>query len=134
MHSSSAITWAISWALAAMLAACLGWLWCQRRALHESRARRQETEAHMRLHAALLDHVSVAVLAVDREGRVVYWNRVAETLFGWPVEAAIGRPVEELDVLPDVRPPTGGFLDSWDGAWDGDGVARHRDGRRFPVR
>jgi len=45
---------------------------------------------------ALLDLVSEAVLIRDVEGRIVYWNRGAERIFGYAAAEAIGR---NLDVI-----------------------------------
>ena len=37
-----------------------------------------------------------AVIATDRSGTVVFWNRQAEELYGWQSEEAIGRDILEL--------------------------------------
>jgi PAS domain-containing protein len=46
--------------------------------------------------ARLLDAVGEAVIALDMEGRVVYWNRAAERMYGWSSEEAIGRNLREM--------------------------------------
>ncbi|WP_404367383.1 diguanylate cyclase domain-containing protein [Marinobacter sp.] len=43
-----------------------------------------------------LDAIGDAVLVVDPEGTVIYLNRVAEALTGWPRDKALGRPVEQV--------------------------------------
>ncbi|MCS3902657.1 diguanylate cyclase (GGDEF)-like protein/PAS domain S-box-containing protein [Methylohalomonas lacus] len=48
-----------------------------------------------------LDAIGDAVLVVDPKGKVVYLNKVAETMTGWSSEAAIGRPVEEVFFIID---------------------------------
>lgn len=48
--------------------------------------------------AEILDAVSHAVIATDPQGKVVYWNRAAEALYGWMAEETHGRPVGELIV------------------------------------
>src|ERR1041385_3258112 len=42
-----------------------------------------QTEDHIRLHANLLDAVPAALIATDVSGQIIYWNRVAEELYGW---------------------------------------------------
>src|SRR5438105_2738910 len=48
--------------------------------------------------AALLELSNVALVGVDLEGKVAYWSKGAETLFGWSVEEIRGQP-------PPIVPP-----------------------------
>ncbi len=60
----------------------------------------------MPLHAslkALLDNVLDAVVVVDRSGVVRGWNRIAEEVFGWSRDEAIGQSLGELIVPPEHR-------------------------------
>ncbi|MDF0750763.1 diguanylate cyclase [Marinobacter sp. 71-i] len=43
-----------------------------------------------------LDAIGDAVLVVDPKGKVIYLNKVAETMTGWSREEAFGRPVEQV--------------------------------------
>ena len=43
-----------------------------------------------------LASIGDGVIATDTEGRVTYFNRVAETLTGWPPGEALGHPVDEI--------------------------------------
>lgn len=57
----------------------------------------------------MLDQVSEAIKAVDLDGRITYWNRAAERLFGWTSAEALGKNAFELlyrddpDVLTEIR-------------------------------
>src|SRR5258708_17293051 len=42
------------------------------------------------LPASLIQHAPVAIVAMDRGGSVLAWNRVAERMFGWSEEEAVG--------------------------------------------
>jgi len=42
----------------------------------------------------LLDEAPDAILAADREGIIIYWNRGAELIFGHPAEAAVGQSLD----------------------------------------
>lgn len=55
--------------------------------------RLQEDEA---VKARLLDQVGQAVNATDAEGRITYWNKHAEEMFGAPAEEAIGENIFEF--------------------------------------
>src|SRR5688572_3744782 len=63
--------------------------------------RRRSSAAHVR---ALLDNALDAVVALDAEGRVNFWNPQAEQTFGLSREAAIGRELADLAIAEDDRP------------------------------
>lgn len=48
-----------------------------------------------------LDAIGDAVLVVDPNSKVIYLNRVAEKLTGWPSKEALGRTVEEIFFVVD---------------------------------
>ena len=49
----------------------------------------------------LTENVSDAFLALDRDGRVISWNRAAARLSGRPVEEAVGKSI--YDLFPELR-------------------------------
>ena len=58
---------------------------------------------------SMLDAACESVIAVDSKGRVIDWNRQAETMFGWSREETIGKsiielivPVHDRQILRDV--------------------------------
>jgi PAS domain S-box-containing protein len=55
--------------------------------------RRRSSAAHVR---ALLDHALDAVVALDGEGRINFWNPQAERTFGYPRDEAVGRELASL--------------------------------------
>lgn len=48
-----------------------------------------------------LDAIGDAVLVVDPQGKVIYLNKVAETLTGWPAADALGRSANEVFQIVD---------------------------------
>ena len=46
----------------------------------------------------LLGALGEAVIATDLHGAIIFWNRAAESLYGWASEDALGRGI--LDVTP----------------------------------
>ncbi len=48
---------------------------------------------------AILDNISQAIQVVDCQGRVIFWNRSAEDLFGFKAEDIVGYQLEEF--FPD---------------------------------
>jgi len=63
--------------------------------------KRAELEVHAQRERAQVTLSSIAdgVITTDNEGRVDYLNPVAETLTGWPLAEARGRPVREVFML-----------------------------------
>jgi PAS domain S-box-containing protein len=53
-------------------------------------------EHRVREQAALLDVTDDAILVLDFDGRITYWNRGAEQLYGWRAEEVAGRSVAEV--------------------------------------
>jgi diguanylate cyclase (GGDEF)-like protein/PAS domain S-box-containing protein len=89
----------------------------------------------VRFQARLLDAVGQSVIATDRQGKIVYWNRAAEELHGWSAEEATGRSVLDV-VLPEQTPDQRQeiMLGLGEGrSWSGEFELRRRDGTLFPA-
>jgi len=56
----------------------------------------QHAEATLREQAQLLNLTHDAIVVLDMEGTIKYWNRGAEELYGWPAEQALGNVIEVL--------------------------------------
>ena len=85
------------------------------------------------LQAQLLDAVEQAVLAVDWSGRIVFWNRFAETLYGWKVEEVQGRNLDEVLATPllmESAHANFGPLPHSKG-WSGEFIVQRRDSTTF---
>ncbi|TVR94324.1 MAG: PAS domain S-box protein [Wenzhouxiangellaceae bacterium] len=52
--------------------------------------------------AELLDHVRDAIIVIDLDHCVSYWNKGAERIYGWNSEEAVGQPVTDL-LDPDAE-------------------------------
>jgi diguanylate cyclase (GGDEF)-like protein/PAS domain S-box-containing protein len=94
---------------------------------------RRETEARIREQASLLDKAKDAIVVRGIDNRVRYWNKGAERLYGWTVEEAVGRSVEEL-LYHDpaiVRDATRRVLET--GEWSGEITEHHKDGTALAV-
>jgi PAS domain S-box-containing protein len=59
----------------------------------------QSSEA--RLRACIENTPQVAVQWYDGQGRVVFWNRASEEVFGWKTEEAIGKTLDQLLHTPE---------------------------------
>ncbi|MCA1226419.1 EAL domain-containing protein [Saccharopolyspora sp. 6M] len=57
---------------------------------------KKAAETSLRYQAALVQHVSNAIIATDRDSLVTSWNPAAEAVYGISADQAMGRPVDEL--------------------------------------
>ena len=91
---------------------------------------REDKERQLRLQARLLDAVGQSVIATDLEGKVIYWNRAAEDLYGWSAGEALGRILRDMtgiegllekseEVNTELRPGR---------TWSGEALLRRKDG------
>ena len=88
-----------------------------------------------RFHARLLDAVGQAVIAADPLGKVIYWNRAAQELYGWSAQEAMGRPIVEVtpsEELAEQAEEIMGTL-SHGRSWTGEFVVQRKDGTTFPA-
>ncbi len=56
----------------------------------------RQAEERIREQAALLDVTRDAIYVLDLDGGIVFWNRGAESIYGWTAKEAIGRKLAEL--------------------------------------
>ena len=75
-----------------------------RRVIQEAHTQRdlQNVRRELLRHAELLDLANDAIVISDSGGRISYWNRGAERMYGWSREEATGRDVH---TLLQTRPP-----------------------------
>ena len=94
---------------------------------------RVRVEEKVRFQARLLDAVGQAVIATDWQGKIVYWNRAAEELYGWSAGEAMGRSGIEAtapenlweradEIMSELR-----AMRSWSGGYE----LRRKNGTHF---
>jgi PAS domain S-box-containing protein len=94
----------------------------------------KQAENELREHASLLDLTHDTVFVRDMSDAITYWNRGAQSLYGWSREEAVGRITHEL---MRTRFPTS--LDKIrkellrTGRWEGELVHTKRDGTEVVV-
>ena len=88
-----------------------------------------------RMLSALLNAVEQAVIATDPKGKIIFWNRQAEKLYGWTAEEAVGRNVVEVTPAESSGQQASEIMSSLgEGrAWSGEFPVRRRDGTTFPA-
>ncbi|NOS77361.1 MAG: PAS domain S-box protein [Nitrospira sp.] len=94
------------WGAAGFLLMLLAIFWAgagQRKEHERSmQAERSLRESEMRARN-VIESALDAVVMMDREGRIIEWNRPAELIFGWSRQEALGRNLGETIVPPALR-------------------------------
>jgi PAS domain S-box-containing protein len=95
----------------------------------------KRAEEQTRFRDLLLNHVRNAVIALNLEGRVVYWNRHAETLYQWKTEEVVGKNIIELLESGDEGLLAQRILSTLlaYGYWEGEFEVRRKDGSILPT-
>lgn len=65
-------------------------------ALQSEIAEHRRAQERLREQAALLNHAQDAIMVRDLAGRILFWNRRAERIYGWTAEEAMGKDIRDL--------------------------------------
>ena len=79
----------------------------------------QRAEEKIRDQAELLDKAQDAILVLDMQHRVIFWNKGAERLYGWNREEVAGKNADEL-LFKDRSRQQGYEAVAQKGAWTGE--------------
>lgn len=97
--------------------------------LGNSRAQVVELQTH------LLNAVEQAVVATDLNGEIIYWNRYAETLYGWQADEVLSRNIAEVTPIPALTNQAEEIRGKLRRgcSWNGEYLVQRRDGTSFPA-
>jgi diguanylate cyclase (GGDEF)-like protein/PAS domain S-box-containing protein len=93
---------------------------------------RMKIEGQNRFQAQLLSNVRESLIATDLEGKVVYWGRGAESLYGYLAEEVLGNSIQlsvDKDWIAAGAERRAQVLET--GHWSGQYWKMRRDGSRF---
>jgi PAS domain S-box-containing protein len=88
----------------------------------------------------ILSALSDAVIVIDNEGKIVYWNPASEKVFGYNAEDTIEKKMEDL-IIPlrfheEYRNGLRGFISGGEGPFVGERlevIAKRKNGNEFPA-
>ncbi|HKO59020.1 MAG TPA: PAS domain S-box protein [Thermoanaerobaculia bacterium] len=94
---------------------------------------RRQVAERLDLQRHLLDSVQQAVIATDVAGRITYWNRFAEQLYGWPEAEVVGRHIMDITPAGVSAAIAGEVLARLrrGESWSGEMTLQRRDGTLF---
>jgi len=87
----------------------------------------------IKFQAHLLDTVEQSVIATDLDGKITYWNRFAEKLYGWSLAEALGRKIIEVTVAQTTRAQAVEIMRQLQEgkSWSGEFLVQRKDGTTF---
>lgn len=97
---------------------------------------RKHAEGRIREQAALLDKAQDAIVVRGLDDRMVFWNKGAQSIYGWTSAEAVGRTARELDLLNELNEADferGYRAIRERGEWNGELRQRTKDGREITV-
>jgi PAS domain S-box-containing protein len=94
----------------------------------------RKRSADLERQAELLDLARNAIIVMDLEGRISFWNAGAETMYSWAKESVKGKGVHDL-LHTSFSEPLEGIMARLmaEGAWTGELVHTAKDGRQVTV-
>ena len=94
---------------------------------------REKAELQIREQARLLDLAHDGISVQDLEGRVLYWNRGAEDIYGWTAQEAAGRKLFELLSVETHTYEAARRLAMETGRWEGETSLTAKSGKKVLV-
>jgi PAS domain S-box-containing protein len=94
---------------------------------------RKRAMAQIEEQAALLDKAQDAIKVRDLQGRILFWNKGAERIYGWTREEAMSSHVSRLISTETAKEERAYTALLKDGEWSGELQQTARDGRKLTV-
>jgi len=91
---------------------------------------RKRIEAQVREQARLLDLAHDAIVVQDLEGKILYWNKGAESIYGWAAAEAQGASLPALLGWEQAAYATARQTVQAQGYWEGEIRAQAKHGRK----
>jgi two-component system, cell cycle sensor histidine kinase and response regulator CckA len=105
------------------------------RAIRESEREKKnrQIEEKIRQQAALLDKAQDAILVTDVDSHILFWNKSAERIYGWPISSVMTRKASEILPTNKARYEEVTHLLLARGSWTGELTAANRGGNELIV-
>jgi len=85
--------------------------------------------------AALLDKTNDAIILCSLDGRILFWNKGAEAIYGWKTDETAGRLIRELNFKKNVQKYDEACRITLEtGKWMSETPVIHKDGRELSVQ
>ena len=97
---------------------------------------RKKANEKIRFQSRLLDIVGQSVIVTDPEGRIIFWNQAAESIYGWSAEETLGKLITEVTVPQISEQQAGEIMQALAAGkeWQGEFQAQRKDGSVFWIQ
>lgn len=97
--------------------------------------RDKENLEKINLQSQLLEAVNRAIIYTDLQGKILYWNKFAETQFGWKKEEVIGKSIIEVTPTTATQEQAKEIMTQLQKgeSWTGEFYLKRKDGKEFPA-
>ena len=86
------------------------------------------------LNDILMDHIGQAVMMVDTDRKICFWNKASEKLYGWTKEEVLGHEVETLGEISSKEDEESNLKKLMTGeSWSTELLVQRKDGSFVPV-
>lgn len=95
----------------------------------------KKSQEKIGFQARLLDAVEQAIIAVDLQGHITYWNHFAEILYRWKADEVLGRSILEVTPALNSQAEAAEIMSRLQAgkSWSGEFLVQRRDGTTFPA-
>jgi len=97
-------------------------------AVHQDITERKQADAQIAEQASFLDEARDAILVRDLEGKILFWNKGAERIYGWTSQEAVGRNILEVFRTDPKKNEEINALTIKHGEWQGEVLHFTKDG------
>ena len=95
----------------------------------------RELEKELHFKSRLLDTIGQAAVAFNLEGKVTYWNKAAENIYGYSDEEMIGQSIDlTVHEQDPVKSAEALALLTAGQQWEGEQLHKRKNGQIFPVK
>ncbi|MBN1819571.1 MAG: PAS domain-containing sensor histidine kinase [Prolixibacteraceae bacterium] len=96
---------------------------------------RTNIQKEIKFQADLINNVGQAVIATNLQGKVIYWNKAAEKIYGWTSAEAIGQNIIHLTPARQSKKKANDIMRklSEGKKWAGEFFVKRKDGSSFPA-
>jgi PAS domain S-box-containing protein len=94
-----------------------------------------DDERNALLSQQMLNSVEQSIIVTDNEDKIIFWNRYAETLFGWTADEVLGSNISRI-VNPSISSVADGIMEGLrtvEKSWTGEFMLQNKTGKQFPA-